>query len=65
MAGAETVVLEPWVAVSPATTTGALTAISAPAAKARKPLAAAVPIETGRFIKVLTFCISDLLPGWM
>src|SRR5207244_8027147 len=54
--------IEPWLAESVATTAGALTAITAPATKASKPLAAAVPIRTGRLTKVLTFCIVfDLL----
>src|SRR5438105_9214181 len=56
-AGADTVTFELWLADSVATTAGALAAITAPAAKASKPLTAAVPKRTGRLTRVLTFCI--------
>src|SRR3989442_1644841 len=56
-AGADTVTLELWLADSVATTAGALTAITAPATKARNPLMAAVPNGTRRLTRVLTFCI--------
>jgi len=51
------VALELWLAASVATTAGALTAITAPATKASKPLTTAVPNGTRRLTRVLTFCI--------
>jgi hypothetical protein len=49
--------LELVVTETPVTTAGTARAITAPAAKASNPLAAAAPMETGRLIIGLTFCI--------
>jgi hypothetical protein len=56
--------LELWLAENPVTTAGAPMAITAPAKKASKPPAAAVPMGTGRLIIAVTFNIcSNLLIG--